>query len=170
MNSKQRRYIKALESLVYIANLEQRHYWALKVFYFADKEHLQKYGSPIFNETYIAMDKGPVPSLAYDIVKYVRGDGHFCFDQPDASTALEVPNNKTILPKREPDTKVLSKSEIECINIAYNKIKNLSFGQLKDLSHDGAYNSVDDNDNIPLNGIIGTLENKNEILEYLSCN
>ncbi len=170
MANRHRQYIKALETLVYVTNKERRHYWALKVIYFADKEHLRRYGRQIFNESYYAMDKGPVPSLAYDIVKDVRGDGYFSFSNPDPSTALNVPNNRTIEPRRAANTKLLSKSEIECLDFAYNLIKGLSFGQLKKLSHDRAYDAVEENEEIPLNSIVGTLDNSQDVLDYLSIN
>jgi hypothetical protein len=170
MANRRRQYIKALETLVYVANKERRHYWALKVIYFADKEHLQHYGRQIFDESYYAMDKGPVPSLAYDIVKDVRGDGHFNFSNPDPSTALNVPNNHTIKPRRVADTKLLSKSEVECLDYAYDLIKGLSFGQLKKLSHDSAYDAVGENEEIPLYSIVGTLDNSQDVLDYLSGN
>ena len=122
MTRAQRKYLKALETLVYVANKEQRFYWALKAIYFADKEHLRKYGRQIFDETYYAMEQGPVPSLTYDIVKYARGDGRFIFDNPIPSTAIKVPDHKTILPLRQANTNLLSKSEIDCLDFAYDLI------------------------------------------------
>lgn len=170
MVNRKRQYIKALETLVYVANKERRHYWALKVFYFADKEHLRRFGRQIFSESYYAMEKGPVPSLAYDIVKYVRGNGHSNFSNPDPLTALRVPDNRTIEPKRMADLKYLSKSEIECLDYAYELIKGLSFGDLMKLSHDSAYDAVVENEEIPLQSIIGTLDNKDEVLDYRKDN
>lgn len=42
---------------------------ALKLFFFADRYHLRKYGRPIFNDEYFAMNYGPVPSGAKDLVE-----------------------------------------------------------------------------------------------------
>jgi Protein of unknown function (DUF4065) len=47
--------------------------------YFADHKHLSRYGSAITDDTYIAMANGPVPSMAYDILKSLRGEGLFFF-------------------------------------------------------------------------------------------
>ena len=95
-----RKYIKALETLVYLANKDQRQYWVLKAIYLADKEHLQKYGRQMFGDRYIAMKLGPVPSLAYDIVKSVRvGAVGYLFPDPKPETALGiVSDNRTVKP------------------------------------------------------------------------
>jgi len=157
---------KALETLVYIANKDHRQYWIFKTIYFADKEHLKRYGRQIFEDNYRAMKQGPVPSLAYDIVKNVRGDGWFVFNNPSPKTALSVPDRYTILPLREPDVQLLSQTDIECLDYAYNQIKDLSFQQLKDLSHDGAYKAVDQDEEMTIESIINTLENSDEVMDY----
>ena len=163
-----RKYRKALEALVYLANKDQRNYWILKTIYIADKEHLSRYGSQLFDDSYRAMKLGPVPSFAYDIVKSVRGDGWFAFDRPDPKTVLEVPDNRTIIAKRQADMAFLSQSDIECLDFAYNLIKDLSFAQLKKLSHDSAYKAVKEDDEMTIESIISTLENKEEIMDYRS--
>ncbi len=161
-----RKYRKALEALVYLANKDQRNYWILKTIYFADKEHLSRYGSQLFDDSYRAMKLGPVPSLAYDIVKSIRGVGWFKFNQPDPNTALEVPDNKTVIAKRPADMAFLSQSDIECLDFAYNLIKDLSFSKLKKFSHDSAYKAVKEDDEMTIESIISTLENKKEIMDY----
>lgn len=42
---------------------------ALKTFYFADKQHLNVFGRPIFGATYKAMRFGPVPLEIYEMMK-----------------------------------------------------------------------------------------------------
>jgi hypothetical protein len=165
-----RKYRKALETLVYVANKDQRNYWILKTIYFADKEHLTKYGRQIFEDSYRAMKQGPVPSLAYDIIKSVRGDGWFVFDNPDPATALEVPDTRTVLPRRGAEVQFLSRTDIECLDNAHNLIKNLSFTQLKFLSHDKAYKAVEQDEEMTVESIIATLENAAEIMGYLRDN
>src|SRR5260370_34242127 len=44
-------------------------YDILKTIFLADKAHLNKYGRPITFDNYVAMRAGPVPSLAYDLLK-----------------------------------------------------------------------------------------------------
>src|SRR3989338_4477130 len=45
-----------------------------KLLYYADKEHLIKYGKPVLWDTYIHMDNGPVPSKSPDILNEVIAD------------------------------------------------------------------------------------------------
>lgn len=167
MGNNQRNYLKTLETLVYLANKDQRQYWILKTIYLADKEHLRRYGRQISNDSYRAMKQGPVPSLAYDIIKNVRGDGWYVFSNPAPSTALQVPDNRTVLPRREADLSLLSATEIECLDYAYNLIKKLNFGELKELSHDNAYKAVEQDEEMSIENIVMTLDNGIEVLDYL---
>jgi hypothetical protein len=170
MKNSVRKYQKALETVVFVASREQRLYWALKAIYFADKEHLRRYGRQIFDDSYRAMKFGPVPSLAYDIVKIVRGDGWIQFTDPNPADALHVPDKYTILPKREPDTRLLSKSDIECLVYGCNEVKNLDFEGLHIKSQDDAYKAVELDEDMTIVNIIGTLDNSEEVLDYLKEN
>ena len=42
-----------------------------KILYFAEKKHYATYGAHITNDTFIAMEHGPVPSFLYDALKLV---------------------------------------------------------------------------------------------------
>ena len=44
-----------------------------KILYFADRQHLAKYGTTISGDTYMKMQYGPVPSTVYDIIKTIQG-------------------------------------------------------------------------------------------------
>jgi hypothetical protein len=167
MSNSKRRYIKALETLVYLAEREKRNYWILKAIYFADKEHLRRYGRQLFGDSYRAMKQGPVPSLAYDIIKWVRGDGYFEFANPDPGSAIDIPDKYTILPKRKAHIDYLSKSEIECLDFALDLVSPLDFDALKTLSHDSAYNAVQQDEEMSLDSIINSLENCTEVMEYM---
>jgi len=167
-----RKYRKALEAVVYLANKDQRQYWVLKAIYVADKEHLSRYGRQIFGDRYIAMRQGPVPSLAYDIVKSMReGATDYFFPDPRPNTALQiVPDNKTVKPisGRVADMNVLSESEIQCLDYGFNIVKDLTFEQLKQLTHDSAYVAADQNDDMSITKIVETLKNANEVLDYIN--
>ncbi|CAD5970647.1 hypothetical protein PCC9214_03789 [Planktothrix tepida] len=70
---------KGIESILYILELLENKvqptiHRVSKFLYFADKEHLEKYGRFIFGDSYYAMKHGPVPSQIYDLLKLVRGD------------------------------------------------------------------------------------------------
>jgi hypothetical protein len=171
MNSQnvyRRKYLKALETLVYLANKDRRQYWILKAIYLADKEHLQRYGRQIFCDRYIAMVFGPVPSLAYDIVKSVRENAAgYYFPEPNPATALKAPDNRTVLVSRKANMDLLSASEINCLDDAYEMIKGLSFQEVKELTHDSAYDAVEQDEDMSTKAIIETLENGKEVLDYI---
>ncbi len=157
---------KALEVLLYIAENTTDLYHALKVLYFADKEHLVKYGRLICGDSYYAMRLGPVPSGVYDLVKYVRGDG-FCSIGSLAKEAFSM-REDDIIPHREADREFLSESDMECLDGAVAQYGPLTFGELKDLSHkDKAFEEADQNDFMTLETIIRTLPDGELLLDYL---
>jgi hypothetical protein len=169
MSNKNRNIKKALETIVYLSQSDNRNYWILKAIYVADKEHLKRYGRQIYSDTYIAMKLGPVPSLAYDIVKAVRGDGCLSINTLDLDEAISVPDSYTIKPLRKANMGVFSESEIECMKYALSIVLPMNFDQLKEYSHDKAYLSSQQNDEITLETIINSLDNGREIIEYLNA-
>ncbi len=159
---------KAIEVILYIAKRATIPdiYHVLKIMYFSDKEHLQKYGRLICNDSYIAMLHGPVPSGAYDIVKSVRGDGYSKVEST-ARESFKINDDKFISPLRDANISLLSESEEECLNNAIKDYGKLSFKKLKGLSHDKAFKSVDENDRISLESIAATLKDGHLIIEHL---
>jgi uncharacterized phage-associated protein len=158
---------KAVEVLLYIASRVPDTYHALKVLYFADKEHLSRYGRLICGDSYTAMPYGPVPSNTYDLVKHVRGDGYCNVDFP-VDEAFSV-NGNDIVCKRAADEDYLSESDIECLDEAIGNYGYLSFGKLKRLSHqDRAFAETSLNDFIPLEAIIQSLPEGELLLDYLN--
>lgn len=159
---------KAVEVLLYIAEQVPDTYAALKILYFADKDHLSKYGRLICGDSYVAMRHGPVPSSAYDIIKYVRGDGFCLFDVP-IENAFAV-QDRNIIPHREAKLDFLSESDIECLNAAIKQYGRMSFGQLKKLSHDKAFESADRDDFISLKAIVESLPDSEPLWDYIENN
>lgn len=157
---------KALEVLLYIAETTPNTYWTLKVLYFADKQHLSRFGRLICGDSYVAMRCGPRPSGLYDFVKYVRGDG-YCSLASSAKEAFSVQGDD-IHPHRPANREFLSESDMACLDEAVKKYGSLSFLELRDLSHeDEAFNKADWNDFMPLEAIIRTLPDGKSLLEYL---
>jgi len=159
---------KAIEVLLYIAERSANVYTALKVLYFADKGHLTKYGRLICGDSYVAMRHGPVPSGTYDLIKYARGDG-FCWEDAPITEAFAI-QGRTIVPHRKANLDFLSQSDIECLDAAIEQYGQLSFGQLRELSHDNAFRASDENDFIPVEALVRTLPNGNLLLDYLQNN
>ncbi|MFM6190109.1 MAG: Panacea domain-containing protein [Planktothrix sp.] len=168
---------KGIESILYILELLENKvqptiHRVSKVLYFADKEHLEKYGRFIFGDSYYAMKHGPVPSQIYDLLKLVRGDLSPSF-QPSQEIseqvlhAFKIVDNHNIKKLREPKKDFLSESDLECLEHSATKYGSLSFAELTELSHDRAWESADENDIINVEDIIKTFDNSEELLEHL---
>lgn len=162
---------KAIQTILYVAtglpNQPANLYKLLKVIYFADKEHLHRYGRFIFGDRYVAMNHGPVPSGAYDIVKYVRGDMAWGPECPEAKDAFGA-DRYSVAPYIDADRNLFSDSDIECLDEAIKKYGHLSFPELKRISHrDQAYMDADENDYMTIESIAETAPDKDALLEYL---
>ena len=112
-------------------------YQVVKALFLADREHLNQFGRPITFDNYIAMKHGPVPSMAYDLLRQgatwqettitlpwtrhpdPEGGGAFRFE-----AAAEAP----------PDA--LSDSDREALDDALTFVLKLTFGQLRRLTHE----------------------------------
>lgn len=162
-----RRYRKTIEALLYLANKDERLYWVLKMIWLAERNHLSKHGAMILGDDYIAMNHGPVPSLAYAIIQDVRREVGYGFEDPNPESVFETPDNRTITPMREANTSLLSQSELECLDDAYNSLKDRSFGAIKRFSHTPSYEAAGQNDGIPFEEFVSDLENGKEVLSYL---
>lgn len=159
---------KAIEAIVYVASKTPApgFHKIAKIFYFADKLHLERFGSMFSNDIYIAMENGPVPSQIYNLMKYAGGRS-----VPAANAVASVRdaisvNGYSVKAIRSPDCDYLSQSEIECLDEVIASHGRKSFGQLTDESHDSAWGSVSQDSAIPLTEIIKTLPSSNELLDH----
>ena len=159
---------KAVEVLLYVTKRVPSMYNALKVLYFADKQHLARYGRLIYGDVYVAMRHGPVPSAAYDIVKAARGDGlHPTTLRPDELFSIDAEHH-CVHPRREADLDCLSESEVECLDAAIEAYGSLPLGQLRKISHeDKAFQAADENDFMPVEAIASSLPHADQLLDYI---
>jgi uncharacterized phage-associated protein len=160
---------KAVEVILYVATRVRNPGFHLisKILYFADRDHLAKYGRFICGDSYVAMKHGPVPSGAYDILKHVRGDGLAC-SVPHAKESFRVENDKLIVPLKDANLDLLSDSERESLDAAIVKYGTMSFGQLTSLSHDKAWDFADENEFIEVEQIVATLPDSETLLDHLA--
>lgn len=159
---------KAINSLLYVLKDVDNLYNIMKIFYFADKEHLSKYGRFIYGENYIAMSKGQVPSWIYDLIKAVRGDGKRMINE-EVKKNIEVKDDHIIIKKTEPNLDYLSDSEIECLDNAIKKYGKAHYLNIFWWAHkDQAYKKTELNNEIQLDDIIDTLDNKEKVKKYLA--
>lgn len=125
-------------------NLTSSYYFVFKMLYLADREHLRKYHKLIVPDNYIKMEFGPVPSLCYDIVKFVKDKNKDNFDESIREEFVVLKNCEVKLLK-EPNYDYLSQSNIDCINEAIKKYSKLDLTEIVKLTHDEIYHSVIDN-------------------------
>jgi len=159
---------KAIQAILYVANrLKQPAdmYWVLKSLYFADKHHLHRYGRFIFGDRYVAMRHGPLPSGAYDLCKIARGESPL-LQCPEVCSAFSMDGNH-IIPFVDASADVFSESDLECLDEGIKECRDLSFGELKSKSHDEAWQSSDENDEITIESIAALALDSDALLEHL---
>ena len=167
---------KALACLLYVAGKlpeEQNLYKVLKAIYRANKTHLEHYGRELFHQRYQALEWGAVPQLAYDIVTHVR-DGKVQNHMPkDVREKISVSKTHTIKPLVDAPMRLLSASDVECLDEAIDFYKGKDFGWVASNAHeDPAYNKTYEkkpNGDIPLEDILRTLQNGELLVEHFKA-
>jgi len=106
---------------------------ALKLIYFADRYHLRKYGRLITNDTYYAMDNGPVASGVKDIAEESNFTGKEA--QNYASNYIASSAKYYFVSKQSVDKSELSVSDIEALGYAWDKFGHLDEWAIVDLTH-----------------------------------
>jgi len=157
---------KTAEAIIYIAKrIPQPTFMALaKLLYFADKTSLENYGYSITGDTYFAMQHGPVPSEAYDMMKAARDTETYGF---------HVQYEKRIFPDRDANLQKLSKADLECLDQIITAYGNYPVWQLRQLSHDEAWEKAwtktGNSRSVPIamEDIIATIDDDGDLIEYL---
>lgn len=157
-----------VHSLLYILNKiggESDFHKLFKILYFAEREHLSIYGNLITENGYIAMNNGPVPSLAYDILKSVRGNILLENHKDSFSPYFEITDRYKVKSKIKADLDEFSKSELTCLDNSILEYSKKSFSELTNVSHDSAWeNSSFEMDIFDIAKSGGA---KNEMLRYI---
>lgn len=104
------------------------YYRVFKVLYFAEREHLKRYGKRIVPDDFVALPYGPVPTRLYDGIK-----------EEDYSEIFDIVEDYTLIPIRNCNMDYLSTSNIECLDQSIRDNAGLSFPELKEKSHDTAW-------------------------------
>jgi uncharacterized phage-associated protein len=118
-------------------------YDLVKTLFLADRAHLNEWGRPITYDNYAAMLHGPVPSLAYDLLKAnakALRDCHISqLPWTAAPQARGVQYYSPIDDALSPED-FLSQSDLEALADALGTVLRLGFGQIRRLTHeDPAY-------------------------------
>lgn len=148
---------KAIEGILWLAYRDSGNvdiYKIVKAFFFADLYHLNKYGRPIAGDHYVAMKYGPVPSDTYNIISR---DRLTIGEYPEEFFELK---GNVVVGKRAPNLDLLSESDIEALEVGWDKVKSLNFQEVLRLAHDHpAYKKTwehrrTDSDNINFSDLI----------------
>ena len=136
---------KLLDVVLFLISDAQRtgspatQYQIVKSIFVADERHLNDYGRPIAFCNYAAMENGPVPSEAFDLLK-----ADFEWKKLDLKSApwKRVPaphvSKKAFQFKdvtRPPNMKALSETDVEYLREALATIRALGFLGTKDFTH-----------------------------------
>ena len=108
-----------------------------KILYFAQQDHLVKYGKVIVEDSFKALKHGPVPTYTYKALqiaegKPLKGD----FDEFLAGIKVR---GKKVYATVTPDMDYISGADKRCLDAAIAKYKDTDPYDLSDLSHDSAW-------------------------------
>lgn len=136
---------KALEVILWLINKSPGlgFHAILKLLFFADKYHINKFGRPVVGDRYVAMQYGPVASVTYDILKgemlaiEMSGEDPLPFE-------VRHQGSPHVYPKRLPNLDMLSESDIEALDHSFNLYGSMNFQELSRISHnDPAYKNAE---------------------------
>lgn len=171
------RRLKAV--LLYILNRMPKNsrdvYHIVKTAFFAQKNHLVRYGTPMFKDEIVALQFGPVPSLVYNVLKVARGESapyRFCDDKILARLSAPIDfQDETFSTKEHPDMDCLSQSNVECLDAAIAQVSAMNFDTLMQKTHGQEWSRAyhcDDSHKMNEVNIAQESGASEDMLEYLS--
>lgn len=168
---------RLVEIVLYILNKTNGldYYHLFKVIYFANLNHLAKYGFPMVKDEFYALPDGPVPTKLYDCVKKKRS-----YSDKELSSMLEGCVEKgnedadyMMEAKRQPDMDYLSQADIEMLNLSIEENAHMPYTALKEKSHGKEWNRAFNGNNPKKMTIIGMAQDSNaspEMIKYIIDN
>lgn len=130
----------------------------MKLLYFADREYLIQNSSFISTDTYVKMEKGPVPINLFNAFKV--GNEFVAIDGKNYRALADVNLDK------------LAGAETECLDKIFNAYYSIPTPELIELSHQLAWNSVNELENLKVEDIVKEVTDsdssvdENEVLDY----
>lgn len=128
---------KFTEMLLYVAQrLEHDHAGGAtklnKVLFFADFAHVRRFGRPISGASYQKLPNGPAPRRLKPLRQQLIDTGQVKIEKEDF-LGYEV---HRLVPLRQPDLSVFSRSEIDTIDHVLGNLAGLNGRQVSELSHE----------------------------------
>lgn len=141
---------KLINAIIFFANHTNPHKLGktklLKLLFFSDFEHMEKYGRPIIGDVYFKLPLGPVPSLTKDLLTVLENGeedldwGGGVIDK--LSHAIEVKKQRSgkyiqarIIARQKFDPTFFSKSDIETMKAVAERYYNLGAKEIANQSH-----------------------------------
>lgn len=113
-----------------------------KILYFAQQDHLVRYGKVLVEESFKAVKHGPVPTYTYKAIQIAEGKP-LGGDFEEFLTGIEV-KNKRVYTTTAPNMDYISGTNKKCLDTAIKKYKDISPYDLSDLSHDIAWKEANE--------------------------
>lgn len=128
---------KAIEAIVWLSNKQPGIdiYHVVKIIFFADKIHLNRYGRPLIGDTYRKMEYGPVPSVVKDLITKNMWLSPRQLEKISKAITVDKDNYYKAQPNRDADLSYFSKSDLNCLSESFEKYKNSTFDELYIMTH-----------------------------------
>jgi hypothetical protein len=129
---------KAVEVILWLAN--QRPgidiYHVVKSAFLADKDHLNRYGRPVTGDDYEADVYGPRGRCIWRLLRHQPLE-LLALDSNGSDLPFRVLDEQkwAVQADREPNLRILSRSDIDCLQRALTEVADLSFAELVELTH-----------------------------------
>jgi hypothetical protein len=127
---KARKSTQAAAFLLKLCNGKKDKYLLLKMIYLADRAALERWNVSITGDEPYSMEYGPVPSNIYDLTKGGIRHGS------EWQKAIETVKRESLVLKSDPGTDELSEDEMALLRETFQKYKDFTFFEMKDLCHD----------------------------------
>ncbi|GHT47360.1 hypothetical protein AGMMS49965_25370 [Bacteroidia bacterium] len=110
-----------------------------KIMYFAQQEHLARYGRGVVDDTFYALRLGPVPSFTYKAIQIGQGKIQKTSSDMDELISAMIITNDKLSANAVADMDEFSISDVKFLDNAIEKYKNVDSYALSKLSHDKAW-------------------------------
>lgn len=167
---------KLSEIVLYILNKTNGldYYHLFKVIYFANMEHLVKYGFPMVTDDFYALPDGPVPTALYDSIKRdTNCDSELRNLLSSSIKKGEDDAYYMLAASRKTDEDYLSKADTEVLDNSIKENAYLPYSELKAKSHGKEWErafSQSSNKKMSIVGIAKDGRASDDMIEYIKEN
>ena len=178
INKKYEDVYKIAHTLIFFLNNNMQNFGLtklMKLFFYADKLHLEKYKKPIFYKPYTKLERGPVPLWTYNLIKKsldLDNDNKYDIDFIEEAKVFNEfietyktgYHEMTSFKKKdnvEFNEDFFSQSEMNVLEEIVLKFKEINTEDISNLSHEThAWKSVDINQPIEWKNIVDETKDK----------